>query len=82
MSGEDTTAVDGGGRNLVEHCKHLAEVLKLNATQTEILVSELRNALVPVEVMHVPRLNGVRRVLELARALHQLQIDLEARQPR
>lgn len=71
MSGE--LPVDGGGMLLVEHCKHLAERLALSPEQTEILVSELRNALIPLTLSQRwdsgkgPR--GALRILELASAL-------------
>lgn len=61
--------VDGGGLPLEENCKMLADKLSLSRRQTEILVSELRNALVPAAISdeRVPR--GLSRVLGLCEAL-------------
>lgn len=41
--------VDGAGLPLAEHTEAIATALKLTEKQTEILVSELRNALTPAE---------------------------------
>jgi len=64
MAAGDEAAIDGSGATLGENAHQLASKLRLDEAQTDLLVSELRNALVPVELASPSR--GVRRILALA----------------
>lgn len=54
---------------LDEHAKVLAFRLALTESQREILVSELRNALVPGSISEKYAQRGIQRVLALADAI-------------
>lgn len=88
MTWEPDEKVDGAGLTLADHVKVIAQRLNLTTDQREVLVSELRNALVPaagyLRVMSktspiVPSgLRGVERILALADAIaHQAPVVAE-----
>lgn len=73
---DDAETVDGAQLTLSIHAERLARLLDLNQQQTEILVSELRNALVPaliaLDSFNSPRHHagrGVSRILALTDAI-------------
>lgn len=63
--------VDGAGLPLPAHARRLAEALALTPRQADLLVSELRNALLPALVLEDPatQARAAERVLALADAI-------------